>query len=240
MDRKTVSIPIEEDARVSGVLTVPDDFPREGGTGAILAHGAANDMDNPLLVAAAEGLAEAGYPALRFNFLYRERGKKSVDSQAVLERTWGRVFAYFVSESGYRPDRVIGVGKSLGARIASQLAAEGRLDVDRLVFLGYPLHPPGKKDQLRDAHLRKIRVPMLFFAGTRDPFADMALLKRVVEGLPAPWTLETVEGGDHSFELPESAGVAREAVHRDIVGRLLRWLKKDPEAGGVSSGTPPT
>ena len=77
---------------------------------------------------------------------------------------------------------VLAGGKSLGGRIASMCVADG-MPAAGLVFLGYPLHPPGKPERLRAEHLERITVPMLFLQGTRDPFAKPELLAKVLEGL---------------------------------------------------------
>ena len=114
----------------------------------------------------------------------------------------------------------------MGGRIASQMAADGLISSTALVFLGYPLHPPGRKKQLRDAHLYRINIPMLFFAGTRDTLCDLDLLKRVVSRLKAPADLEVVEGGDHSFVLAKSFKSSEEAVYESILLRTVAWLKQ--------------
>jgi hypothetical protein len=105
------------------------------------------------------------------------------------------------------------------------MAAEGILPAEGLIFLGYPLHPPGKKEKLRDAHLYRITVPMLFFAGTRDSLCDLGLLRGVLERLAAPCRLETIEGGDHSFRVPKAAGLPEREVHRRITEHTRRWLQ---------------
>ena len=112
----------------------------------------------------------------------------------------------------------------MGGRVASQMIADGQMDVDRLVFLVYPLHAPGKKDKLRDAHLYLINSPMLFFAGTRDPLCDLALLKGVLDKLPSPWRLETIEGGDHSFVAPKSVKTTQEEIYGQILKKTIDWL----------------
>jgi predicted alpha/beta-hydrolase family hydrolase len=105
------------------------------------------------------------------------------------------------------------------------MAAEGLLPVEGMIFLGYPLHPPGKKEKLRDAHLYRINIPMLFFAGTRDSLCDLESLRSVLERLAVPWQLETVEGGDHSFRVPKSAGVTADEIHQKITAKASRWLQ---------------
>jgi predicted alpha/beta-hydrolase family hydrolase len=112
----------------------------------------------------------------------------------------------------------------MGGRIASQMAADGSISAKALVFLGYPLHPPGRKEQLRDAHLYRINIPMPFFAGTRDTLCDLELLKPVVSRLKAPVDLEVVEGGDHSFVLPKSFKLSEEEIYDRILKRTITWL----------------
>jgi len=91
---------------------------------------------------------------------------------------------------------------------------------------GYPLHPPGKKDILRDAHLHRVTVPMLFFEGSHDPFCDIAILRDVLGRIDAPSTVEVIEGADHSFKMPASSGVTDEQVYATILGKTLSWLEK--------------
>ena len=225
MKEERSTIPLDGGEKVSSVFTIPDDYAAGHGTGVILAHGAANDLAHPLLVSVAHGLAEAGYLVLRFNFLYRERGRRTVDQQEVLVRTWQSVYGFLCDHPRYRPNTVVAGGKSLGGRVASQIAAEGLLPVEGMIFLGYPLHPPGKKEKLRDAHLYRINIPMLFFAGTRDSLCDLALLRSVLERLAVPWELETIEGGDHSFRVPKSAGVTEKQIHQKITDKASRWLQ---------------
>jgi predicted alpha/beta-hydrolase family hydrolase len=225
MTAKKVTISIGEGETISGMLSVPDDYLNGPSICVAIAHGAANDMENPLIVYLADGLADEGFATLRFNFSYRERGQKAPDSQKNLVHTWGCVFRFLMEESGLRPDRFMAAGKSMGGRVASQMVAEGSLPADRLVFLGYPLHPPGKKEQLRDAHLYQIPVPMLFFAGTRDSFCDLAQLKGVLGKLDASWDLEVIEGGDHSFNLPKSSETEEAEVYEGILNRMANWLR---------------
>lgn len=227
-----MTIAIGEGETVSGVLAVPDDCRAGEGTGIIFAHGAGNDMNHPLITYLANGLAEAGHLTLRFNFLYRERRQERPDPLEVLFDAWEGAYRFFHEHPDCRPEVLVAAGKSLGGRVASHMVAEGLLPVDRLVFLGYPLHAPGKRDRLRDAHLYGIAVPMLFFAGTRDSLCDLVLLKRVLERVPAPCALEIVEGGDHSFHLPKSANVTEKALYERVLERMLRWLDK-PLAAGI-------
>jgi predicted alpha/beta-hydrolase family hydrolase len=224
-NKKTI-ISLEEGENISAVLAVPDVFKEGEGSGIIIAHGAGNDMNHPLLVFLSAELAGSGYITMRFNFPYKEKGKKAPDSQGKLERTWILAYEFFRKESGLSPDRIFAAGKSMGGRIASQLAAKGKLPVGGLILLGYPLHPPGRKEKLRDAHLAHITVPMLYFAGTRDSLCDLESLKNVLKRLKTPWDLEVIEGGDHSFKLPKSYGTPVEEINAYLLEKTVAWLKR--------------
>jgi predicted alpha/beta-hydrolase family hydrolase len=197
-------------------------------TGVIVAHGAGNDMEAPLLVAFSEGLAAAGYPTLRFNFLYRERGRKAPDNYQTLAETWGSAANFFRERLGRRIDSWVAAGKSMGGRVASQMVADGLLAAGRLIFLGYPLHSAGDKEKLRDTHLYRVNVPMLFFAGTRDPLCDLKRLKPVLGHLTAPRNLHIIDGGDHSFHIPKSTGTSETETYDKIIKVTVRWLEGEP------------
>jgi len=209
---------------VSAILSGPGHARQSGPTGLILAHGAGNDMHNPLITAVAVRLAAEGFPVLRFNFLYKEKGKKSPDSQTRLEHTWQRAWETMQGQTRFPLERIVAAGKSMGGRVASQMAAAGRLPAAALVFLGYPLHAPGKSDQLRDEHLYRIQAPMLFFTGTRDPFCDLGRLAGVLARLTAPHDLEIIAGGNHSFGLPRSDERTEADIHDHITAKCLQWL----------------
>jgi len=221
-----VTIRVSADESVSGVLKVPHGFEAGRTAAVIVAHGAGNDMHNPLLVHFSEGLCRAGYLSLRFNFPYKEKGQKAPDPQEKLIRTWQAASEFVKNHPEFGTPRIVTAGKSMGGRVASQMTADGLLSAKALVFLGYPLRPPGKKDQLRDAHLYRIAVPTLFFAGTRDTLCDIDLLQNVLNRLQAPWELESIEGGDHSFVLPKSFKASEEDVYERILQRTVSWLKQ--------------
>lgn len=221
----SVWIPVGKGERVSGIVKIPDGFESSKTAGVILAHGAGNDMHNPLIVAVAAGLCREGFLTVRFNFLYKEKGRKSPDSQKKLIGTWHAVYQYLKEHPEFAVEKVVAAGKSMGGRVASQMAAAGELPVQGLVLLGYPLHAPGKKDQLRDSDLHDINVPLLFFAGTRDSLCDLVLLKKVLARLKTARELEVIDGGDHSFKMLKSANIAPEQVHDHIVLKMAAWLK---------------
>ena len=225
MVNEPTSFEIVGKGNVSAVLSGPDQLSESNKTGVIIAHGAANDMNNSLIVAVADGLADAGYTTLRFNFPYKEKGKKSPDSEPTLIRTWQSAAAHILNNERFPVDQIVAAGKSMGGRIAAQMVAADQMTVEALIFLGYPLHAPGRTDKLRDSHLYEIKKPMLYFAGTRDPLCNMEKLREVLNRLPGQNDLEVVEGGNHSFKLPKSSSRSADSVHRQIVEKCLQWLK---------------
>jgi predicted alpha/beta-hydrolase family hydrolase len=193
---------------VSGIW----DWPAGARAAVVVAHGAGGDMRGPLILGFAECLHEATFGTLRFNFPYTERGRKTPDPAPRLLDAYRAAFDEAKVRAGAK--HVLVGGKSMGGRIASMAVADG-MPADGLVFLGYPLHAPGRPDKLRDEHLGRIRVPMLFLQGTEDPFARFDLIQGLVRRLGRWAVLHTVEGGDHSFR------VKGEARNDEETGRLL-------------------
>jgi uncharacterized protein len=163
----------------------------------VVAHGAGSGMDHPFIVGFARAVNDLGVATLRFNFPYMEAGRRSPDPAGTAVASYMAAFAAATERAGSAPVAV--GGKSYGGRIASMAVAEG-MQAAALVLLGYPLHPPGKPDRVRDEHLYGIEVPMLFLRGTRDPFSDANVLEIVLDRLGDRAVLQTVEGGGHSFE----------------------------------------
>ncbi len=194
----------------------------QGPTAVVLGHGAGGDRRAPMLVELAETLAGSGRQAVLYNFPYSDRGRGAPDAPGVLERTARAAADHARAALGAR--KVVLGGKSMGGRIASQAVALGAA-ADGLVFLGYPLHPPGRTDTLRDRHLPQIEVPMLFIQGTRDAFARWDLVEPLVERLAPRATLHRVEGGDHSFAVPKRTGRTAADVRKEIFAAILAWLE---------------
>jgi uncharacterized protein len=205
------------ESSAGNVSTLVDGDGSDGVT-LVLGHGAGAAMDHPFMEHVAQGLARRGHRVVRFNFPYMQAGRKAPDRAETLEACF-RAVADAVAGDG---PLVLG-GKSMGGRIASQVAAGGS-PCDGLVFLGYPLHPPGKPERLRDAHLREIRVPMLFVEGTRDPFCPLETLDRVKERFVAPTTIRVIEDGDHSFRVRKSSGRDTYAAWNEVVEVTAGWL----------------
>ena len=207
---------------VSAVVGLPQRF-RPGRTPAVLiAHGAGAGMSSPFVSFVHTELARAGYVAVKFNFPYTEARRRRPDPRPVLESCFRAVLGAVAADRALLPPWIAIGGKSLGGRIASYLAAAGA-PVRGVFFLGYPLHPAGRPDQLRADHLPAVPVPMLFVQGTRDALCDLERLREVLRGLPRA-TLHVVEGGDHSFRLPRRDGKPEQVVWAEIVGAVVRWL----------------
>lgn len=217
------SIAISSTDSVSALLATPA-APRRSRAVVVLAHGAGNDMSNPFLSAVHEGLCERGFATLKFNFPYKERGGRAPDKTAVLEACYRSVLESMRSDRELRDLPVIIGGKSMGGRMATHLAAQGEA-VAGVLLLGYPLHPAGKPEQLRDAHLNRITAPMLFFAGTRDALCSLDLLRPALAACTAPVTLHVIEGGDHSFKVLKRSGRDQAAVEAEIVDASAAWLR---------------
>jgi uncharacterized protein len=177
------------------------------------------------MVAFATALAERGIDLVTFNFLYSEHRRRIPDPNARLESCWRTVIEAVRGRITSGAGKLAVGGKSMGGRIASQVAAGGAGDLAGLVFLGYPLHPPGKPDRLRAAHLRDVRAPMLFAQGSRDAFGTPAELQPIISQLEPPADLFVVEGGDHSFKVLKSAGIKQQDVYRAIQDRIETWLR---------------
>jgi uncharacterized protein len=215
-------IAIEDDFAVSAEVAVPDDHRPGSGSAIVLGHSAGGDMNDALLSAVHLGLGARGIVAVKFNFAYRERRRKLPDRMPALEACFRRVVESVEADDDLRPARLFLGGKSMGGRVASHLAAQG-LPCAGLVFLGYPLHPAGKPEQLRTAHLPRIAVPMLFIGGTRDKLAELELLRPVLATLTVPIQLHVIEGADHSFKVPRSIGRTA-GVGDEIVDVCTRWI----------------
>ena len=186
----------------------------------VLAHGAGAGKDHPWMKRVALALESAGFRVVTFNFPYIDAKKHVPDRPAVLEAHMAAVWRDAAKDA---KGPVFAAGKSMGGRIASQVAAKAELipAPAGLVFFGYPLHPPGKPDQRRDAHLPKIAAPMLFMQGTRDPFASPDEMRALVDGLPGS-TLSSVEGGDHSLMTTRKAGA--KSVEDAVLGAVA-WMR---------------
>ncbi len=185
--------------------------------GVILGHGAGGNMHSEFMTYFQRKLAEAGYACMKFNFPYSQNKKKVPDPQPVLIASYRKAIEVMPFQ------KVVIGGKSMGGRIASYVADPEK--VSGLLFLGYPLHPPGKVDQLRDEHLYRIQKPMLFISGTKDPFAREDLLLSTLKKIGKYAELHAVKGGGHSLEVPRKTGPSTAEIRNAIVAAIVNWLQ---------------
>jgi predicted alpha/beta-hydrolase family hydrolase len=189
----------------------------------ILGHGAGANQSSGFMRLFANGLAERGLDVMTFNFVYSERGRGAPDPKAKLEACYAAVIDAAIKQKKLKGNKLAIGGKSMGGRIGSQVAAAGLLDIDALVFLGYPLHPPGNLEKMRDSHLPSIKSPMLFLQGSRDAFGTTQELRAVIKKHKLPATLYEIEAGDHSFKVPKSVA-PQEQVYELAMDEIARWL----------------
>ena len=189
----------------------------------VCAHGAGGNMSDRGVLAVAKVLRER-MDVVRFNFLYKEKRSGRPDPMPLLKRTLEAVVA-LVRET-VRPRTLIIGGRSMGGRAASMLAADG-FRCDGLLLLAYPLHPAGKPEQLRDAHLSAIRVPVLCLNGTRDALCRRDLMEAALERVGPNWTMHWLEGADHSFHVLKSSGRTDPDVLAEIGDASAAWLKTE-------------
>lgn len=224
MSAKALSIAVPElGLEVSGLL----DLPADARSLYVLAHGAGAGMRHAFLQRIAGELAAAGVGTLRYQFPYMERGSSRTDSPDTCVATVHAAVARARTEAPGVP--LVAGGKSFGGRMTSTAqTAEPRAPLEGvrgLVFLGFPLHAPGKPGITRAEHLDLVKIPMLFLQGTRDEFAQADLLHQVVARLTPRATLHAVEGGDHSFKVPKKQRT-EDAVFQELVTTITDWTDR--------------
>jgi hypothetical protein len=188
----------------------------------VCAHGAGGNMSDRGMLASANALRGRGIGVVRYNFVYSEKKSGRPDRMPKLMETVVAVVDRVRTELG--PRKLIIGGRSMGGRAASMLAADG-FDADGLLLLAYPLHPGGEPAKLRDEHLPRIRMPVLFFSGTRDALCTPALMERAVATMTAPLEMHWVEGADHSFHVLKSSGRTDAQVLEEIAEASATWVE---------------
>lgn len=191
----------------------------------VLAHGAGAGMKHPFLERMAQVLASNGIGTYRYEFPYMQAGKNRPDPPAIAEAAVRAAVGDAARVAPGLP--LIAGGKSFGGRMTSQAQASAPLPgVRGLVFLGFPLHPPGRPGTARAEHLSQVQVPMLFLQGTRDEFAQLDLLRGVVDSLGKRATLHMIEAGDHSFKVPKKrVGKSETDVMQELAETISQWLE---------------
>jgi predicted alpha/beta-hydrolase family hydrolase len=245
-----VPISLDDGSSVTGLLYRPSKAARSGVT-LILGHGVGAGQLHPFMQLFASGFAERGIDVMTFNFQYMEQGRRVPDPKGKLEACYRAVIEAARKHKSLKGNRVVIGGKSMGGRIASQVAAldcggstplsDGAAnssrkskpqvapssdDIAGLVFLGYPLHPPGKPEQLRDAHLPQITAPMLFVQGSRDAFGTADELRAMIKKHRQRATLHIVEGGDHTLRVPKTSSIPQDEIYAATMNAIATWIQK--------------
>jgi len=219
MEIRPIVLPFGPDREISAILGIPRSTTMDAIL--VLAHGANNNMDHPLIAGLHERLARQGLVTVRFNFPYAEEGRKRPDPDDLLAGVFRLVLDYVGELEEFRGLEMFVGGKSMGARLAAQLVAR-EVGASGLIFLGYPLHPPGKPEKLRDQALYQLPCPVLFIEGGRDPFCRLDLLGQVLGHLPVRSDLHVLPGLGHSYEAAGNAMPVE--VLEEITRVILGWL----------------
>ena len=225
-----LTVPLQASAATTAlVYPAADDAPTTPRAALVLGHGAGAGQRSTFMVDFARGLSALGIDVITFNFLYTEQGRRIPDRAPALESCYRAVFDRVRAEVESAQQSLFIGGKSMGGRIASQVAAaDAALPIAGLVLLGYPLHPPGKPDERRDKHLPGIARPMLFVQGTRDAFGTPAELAPLVYALQPPPALHVVAQGDHSFKLARKDPAAQAALYAELQRVIAAWIRSVP------------
>ena len=201
------------DPPVSGFLHRPDTP-----SGAlVLTHGAGGNAQMPLLAALAEAFASAGFAVLRCDLPFRQVRRFGPPRPPDAARDRAGLKNALIAIREIAADRIFLGGQSYGGRQASMLLAEEQ-EADGLLLLSYPLHPPGKRDQLRTQHLPNLRVPTLFVEGTRDPFGSIEEIEAARKLIPAKTDVLIVEGAGH--DLGFKGKVRREELPGTVLAKF--------------------
>jgi predicted alpha/beta-hydrolase family hydrolase len=218
---QAVTISVDSEHQVSGLLQ----HAPEARACYVLAHGAGAGMTHPFMAAVADELAGRGIATLRYQFPYMEQGSKRPDAPKLAHAT---VRAAVTEAARLVPDLpLFAGGKSFGGRMTSQAQAASPLPgVRGLIFLGFPLHPPGQPSDKRAEHLFEVEIPMLFLQGNRDEFAELGLLQALVQKLGPRATLKLFEEANHSFHVPARSGRKDPDVRKEMLDVLANWVQK--------------
>ena len=228
-ETEQLTIKVNDKEAVSALLYPAAKKIRAGLT-ALLGHGAGANQLSGFMRMFARGLAERGLDVMTFNFIYMEQGRSVPDQKPKLESCFRAVIEAIAKHRKLKTNRLVVGGKSMGGRIASQVVAAREeaplaLDVSGLVFLGYPLHPPGNPAKLRVEHLAHIKKPMLFVQGTRDALGTPEEIKPFVKNLRPTAKFHVIEGGDHSFKAPKKFGLTPDQIFETSMDEIDRWIR---------------
>src|SRR5215216_928530 len=228
-EAETLTVQVNDKEAVTA-LVYPADKKNHAGITVVLGHGAGANQASGFMRMFAKGLSSRGLDVMTFNFIYMEQGRSVPDQKPKLEACFRAVIENALKQKKLKKNRVVIGGKSMGGRIASQVMAGEEKeafadDVVGLVFLGYPLHPPGQPTKLRVEHLEHIKKPMLFVQGTRDALGAPDEIRPYVKNLRPAARFHTIEGGDHSFKAPKKFGIPQEQIFETAMDEIDRWVR---------------
>ncbi len=216
-----IQIPEIEES-VTGIVDIPSDPDAI----LVLAHGAGAGMEHKFMQALSDALVARNIGVLRFNFPYMEKGGRRPDGKRVAIAALDAALKRGKEYSTKHKTKLLAAGKSFGGRMFSHLAAgNDSLDIDGLVFFGFPLHAPGKPGTGRAAHLKDVKSRMLFLQGTRDTLAQLDLIEEVVKPL-RKGTLRIIDGADHGFHVLKRSGKTDEEIIHRLAHETSRWLAR--------------
>ncbi len=216
MTERRSRIDVRPGVSITAVRIAPK---RDGGWTFVYAPGAGSNLHDPFGMYLCDALASHGVTGVRFQFAYMEAGRRSPDRPDLLEATWRAVIDAARPAGG----KLAVGGRSMGGRIASMVVAQG-VAADALALFAYPLHPPGKPEQLRDAHLPSITARTLFVSGTNDAFGSPDELRAAASKVKRS-TVHLLDGGDHGFAVRKSSGRTKQDVFEEAVEAMVTWLK---------------
>jgi hypothetical protein len=228
-EAETLTIQVNDKEAITALVYAADKKNHAGIT-VVLGHGAGANQLSGFMRMFAKDLSSRGLDVMTFNFIYMEQGRSVPDQKGKLEACFRAVIETALKHKKLKKNRVVIGGKSMGGRIASQVMAGEEKDafaddVAGLVFLGYPLHPPGQSSKLRVEHLEHIHKPMLFVQGTRDALGTPDEIQPYIKNLRPAAKIYTIEGGDHSFKVPKKLGTPQEQVFVNAMDEIDRWVR---------------
>ena len=228
-EAEQLTVQVNDKEAVSALLYPATKKDRAGLT-VVLGHGAGANQTSGFMRMFAKGLTARGLDVMTFNFIYMEQNRSVPDQKGKLEACYRAVIEATLKHKKLKKNRLVVGGKSMGGRIASQVMAGEEKetfadDVAGLVFLGYPLHPPGNPARLRVEHLEHIGKPMLFVQGTRDALGTPDEIQPYIKNLRPAAQIYAIEGGDHSFKAPKKFGLPQEQIYEAAMDEIDRWAR---------------
>jgi predicted alpha/beta-hydrolase family hydrolase len=221
--------PVHGLSEVSAVLGVPRWWPTGSRVSIVLAHGAGSDISDPLMEFLHRELTERRFLTLLFNFPFAEAKKRRPDPMRVLRRTYRAAITALARDPTAAPAHLFLGGAGLGGQVAADLAGS-RVRIDGLFLLGFPLHPPGKPDEVKADELFRVVSPALFLQGTRDRRCDLDVLRRTRARVGAPPPRHVCQEADHRFKVLKKSGRTQEEVRAELLSVIDEWIQKVLEA----------